>query len=100
MQTLACNDVQDGIPEVRLNRPESLDAINPTLIGELTGVFQGPRHDRRIRVVILAGDGKGICAGAAAGGRLAIALACDMRIALEDARFGAAHAHQQQCAIR
>ncbi|MBK6287682.1 MAG: enoyl-CoA hydratase/isomerase family protein [Gammaproteobacteria bacterium] len=140
MTTIACNELDDGILEVRLNRPERLNAINPALIGELIEVFRGLQRDRQIRVVILTGAGKGFCAGAdlqefvapggipgtagmsqlgfvykfqeylaelmlaihecdkpviaavngaAVGGGLAIALASDIRIASDRARFGA-----------
>lgn len=140
MQTLACNELDDGILEVRLNRPERLNAINPTLIGEVIDMFRGLQRDRRTRVVILTGAGKGFCSGAdlqefvapggipgtdgmsqlgfvykfqeylaemmlaihecdkpviaavngaAVGGGLAIALASDIRIASDKARFGA-----------
>lgn len=139
MSTIECHTPEDGILGVRLNRPQRLNALNPTLIGELIELFRGLQRDRSTRVVILGGNGRGFCAGAdlqefvapggipgtenmsrlgfiykfqeyltelmlcihecdkpviaavngaAVGGGLAIALACDIRIAAADARFG------------
>lgn len=64
MKTVICREIEAGILEVRMNRPERLNAINAALIEELLGVFQGLQHDRKTRVVILAGEGKGFCSGA------------------------------------
>lgn len=137
---LTCNSLEAGILEVRMNRPERLNALNPGLIGELIAVFRGLQQDRQTRVVILTGAGKGFCAGAdlqefvapggipgtsgmsqlgfvykfqeylaelmlaihecdkpviaavngaAVGGGLGLALASDIRIACEAAKFGA-----------
>lgn len=137
---LTCNSLEAGILEVRMNRPERLNALNPGLIGELIAVFRGLQQDRQTRVVILTGAGKGFCAGAdlqefvapggipgtagmgqlgfvykfqeflselmlaihecdkpviaavngaAVGGGLGLALASDIRIASEAAKFGA-----------
>lgn len=137
---LACTRLEAGILEVRMNRPERLNALNPGLIGELIAVFRGLQQDRQTRVVIFTGAGKGFCAGAdlqefvapggipgttgmsqlgfvykfqeylselmlaihecdkpviaavngaAVGGGLGLALASDIRIASEAAKFGA-----------
>ncbi len=140
--TVLQNKIEDGILEIRLNRPERLNALNETLTGELTHIFRELNLNREIRVVVLTGEGKGFCAGAdlqsstsapgsipgtegmgqlgyvykyqeyladlmlaihecdkpviaaingaAVGGGLAIALASDIRIAAEKAKFGAA----------
>ncbi|MCU0969473.1 MAG: enoyl-CoA hydratase-related protein [Rubrivivax sp.] len=64
METIACRTPEEGILEVRLNRPERLNALSTTLAGELLQVFEGLQQDRRTRVVILTGAGTGFCAGA------------------------------------
>ncbi|MGD0189636.1 MAG: enoyl-CoA hydratase-related protein [Rhizomicrobium sp.] len=48
---------------VTMNRPERLNALNRKLVEELRALFVGLywRHD--IRVVVLAGAGRGFCAG-------------------------------------
>lgn len=64
MDTVVCREIEDGILEVRMNRPDRLNAINPALIADLIEVFEGLENDRRTRVVILTGAGKGFCSGA------------------------------------
>ena len=139
-ETLKVSEVDPEILEVRLNRPDRLNAINATMIAELIDVFESLNNDRHTRAVILAAEGRGFCSGAdmqepsapgaipgsegmgelgfvyrfqeyltravlaihecdkpvigaiggvAVGGGLAFALACDVRIVSEQARFGA-----------
>jgi len=64
MDTVICRRLEEDILEVRLNRPERLNALTAPLVGELLGVFEGLRDDRATRVVVLTGAGKGFCAGA------------------------------------
>ena len=64
MNTVVCRTLEEGILEVRMNRPERLNALNPALVGDLLAVFHGLQQDRKTRVVILTGEGKGFCAGA------------------------------------
>jgi len=54
---------EDGVDRVTLNRPESLNALDPTLIDALNGYFQGLQRNRTTRVVVLKGAGKNFCAG-------------------------------------
>jgi enoyl-CoA hydratase len=141
MANVLQKQLENGILELRLNRPDRLNALNEALTGELAEVFRDLNHNREVRVVILTGEGRGFCAGAdlqasgvpgsipgtkgmsqlgyvykyqeyladmilaihecdkpviaavngaAVGGGLAIALASDIRIACEHAKFGAA----------
>lgn len=48
---------------VTMNRPESLNALNPDLVEALATYFESlyRRHDRRI--VVLQGAGRGYCSG-------------------------------------
>ena len=48
---------------VTMNRPDSLNALNPALVEALASYFEGlyRRHDRR--VVVLRGTGRGFCSG-------------------------------------
>ncbi|WP_423969120.1 enoyl-CoA hydratase/isomerase family protein [Candidatus Binatus sp.] len=127
----------DGVDRVTLNRPDSLNALDPALIDALNDYFQSLQRNRTTRVVVLKGAGPAFCAGLdlkeqnrggtglgasttdtvesqrrmsdlvvamrrapqpfiaairgpAAGGGFALALACDVRIAGESARFNAA----------
>ncbi|HVN42757.1 MAG TPA: enoyl-CoA hydratase-related protein [Steroidobacteraceae bacterium] len=56
--------LEEGILEVRLNRPDRLNALTAPLVGEVVEAFESLRDDRSTRVVILTGEGKGFCAGA------------------------------------
>lgn len=63
-QTLALSAPDEGILEVRMNRPATLNALNAGMAGELTEVFEALNNDRDTRVVILTGEGRGFCSGA------------------------------------
>ncbi len=64
MSTIKQTVISEGIKEVRLNRPEALNAITPELLGEIIAAFKQLNQDREIRAVILTGEGKGFCSGA------------------------------------
>jgi enoyl-CoA hydratase/carnithine racemase len=53
----------DGVDRVTLNRPESLNALDPAMIGALNAYFEGLQRNRRTRVVVLKGAGPAFCAG-------------------------------------
>lgn len=60
----------DGIVEVRLNRPEKLNALNDGMYAMLTDVFGQLHEDPEVRAVILTGEGRGFCSGSDIGGML------------------------------
>ena len=53
----------DGVDWVTLNRPESLNALDPAMIDALNTYFQGLQRNRDTRVVVLKGAGANFCAG-------------------------------------
>jgi enoyl-CoA hydratase/carnithine racemase len=53
----------DGVDRVTLNRPESLNALDPAMIDALNDYFQGLQRNRSTRVVVLKGAGANFCAG-------------------------------------
>ena len=59
-----CEVGEDGVAEVRLNRPDALNALNMALRQELAATFAGLHDDERVRCVILTGDEKAFAAGA------------------------------------
>jgi enoyl-CoA hydratase/carnithine racemase len=62
MSLVSCT-VTDGIAQVRLDRPEKLNALTLPLLDELVGTAQRLRGDRSLRAVVLAGEGDSFCAG-------------------------------------
>jgi methylglutaconyl-CoA hydratase len=50
--------------EVRLNRSEMRNAFNDAVIAELDAAFARLEQDDALRVVVLAGHGTALCAGA------------------------------------
>jgi len=55
--------IEDHIAEVRLNRPEKLNALNPTMFEELTEIALQLADNRDVRAVVLCGEGRVFCAG-------------------------------------
>lgn len=56
---------QEGaVLTVALNRPAVHNALTPTMIGELTAVFQTMSSREDVRVVVLTGNGRSFCTGA------------------------------------
>ncbi len=52
-----------GVSRITLNRPESRNALNNTLRGELYSQLEANDRDADIRVTIIRGAGKAFCAG-------------------------------------
>ncbi|MGQ9657925.1 MAG: enoyl-CoA hydratase/isomerase family protein [Fimbriimonadales bacterium] len=52
------------ITRITLNRPDTHNAFDETLIAELTEAFESLREDAATRMVVLQGAGKSFCAGA------------------------------------
>lgn len=52
-----------GVAELRLNRPERLNALDPGLLEQLRQALDVIAEDARIRCVLLTGTGRGFCAG-------------------------------------
>lgn len=57
-------DVTGGIATLTLNRPEQLNAFDPTMLAELCAAFDLSDADDAVKVVIVTGAGRAFCAGA------------------------------------
>jgi len=55
--------VEDYIATITLNRPESLNAFNDTMLDEWVDAIESAKKDPKVRVVIVTGAGKGFCSG-------------------------------------
>jgi len=53
----------DGIAQVRLTRPDKLNALDEAMFGALIDAGSALFDMRGLRCVVLAGEGKGFCAG-------------------------------------
>ena len=61
--TLLVATTSDGVRTITLNRPDRLNAVNPTLSLELPAALAEAARDDAARVVVLTGAGRGFCAG-------------------------------------
>lgn len=57
-------DMTDGIAEIRLNRPQRLNAVTQQLYDELNAALSRAEADRDARVVLVTGEGRAFCVGA------------------------------------
>ncbi len=55
---------QDGVCIVRINQPQTLNALNTTVLRELDAAFEEIGGDGDVSAVILTGEGKAFVAGA------------------------------------
>jgi enoyl-CoA hydratase/carnithine racemase len=55
--------VIDGIADVRLNRPDKINALDLAMFHAVVDAGEGLKGERGVRVVVLSGEGRGFCAG-------------------------------------
>ncbi|HWO47511.1 MAG TPA: crotonase/enoyl-CoA hydratase family protein [Solirubrobacterales bacterium] len=55
--------MDNGIADVRLNRPDKLNALDQAMFRGIVDAGEGLKADRNVRVVVLSGEGRGFCAG-------------------------------------
>ncbi|MCU0648280.1 MAG: enoyl-CoA hydratase-related protein [Gemmatimonadaceae bacterium] len=54
---------ESGVRTITLNRPERLNAVNPSLALELPAALREAHADDEVRVIVLTGAGRAFCAG-------------------------------------
>jgi enoyl-CoA hydratase/carnithine racemase len=54
---------RDGVATLTLNRPQQMNLLTSGMLDALQKEFDSLKNDQNIRVVILAANGKGFCAG-------------------------------------
>lgn len=56
-------DIREGVARLTLHRPDRLNALTPVMLDLLLEQLQAASVDPDIRCVVLAGSGRGFCAG-------------------------------------
>ncbi len=56
-------EVSDGVADVRLNRPEKYNALSGAMFSAIIDAGERLAEDKRVRAVVLSGNGRGFCAG-------------------------------------
>ena len=64
MNEVRVDELEEGIVQITLNRPEALNAITPEWVEAFHAALDRLESDRAIRVAIVTGAGRGFCAGA------------------------------------
>jgi enoyl-CoA hydratase/carnithine racemase len=56
-------EIHDGVADVRLNRPDRLNAVDTGMFRALVEAGESIKADPSVRAVVLSGNGKGFCSG-------------------------------------
>ena len=56
-------EIADGVAEVTLNRPDKLNALDPAMFEAIIAAGENLSRTMGLRAIVLAGAGKGFCAG-------------------------------------
>ena len=55
--------IEDGVADVRLDRPEKMNALDLAMFEALGSTGKELQSDRSLRAVVLSGEGRAFCAG-------------------------------------
>lgn len=55
--------IDGGVADVRLNRPEKINAVDTAMFMALAEAGEALKADSSVRAVVLSGEGRGFCAG-------------------------------------
>jgi enoyl-CoA hydratase/carnithine racemase len=62
-QPILLREDRDGVCTLTMNRPQQMNLLTGEMLSALQREFDSFKNDKRVRVVVLAGAGKGFCAG-------------------------------------
>ncbi len=63
MSELVTIDIQNGVADVRLNRPEKYNALSQDMFKAIIEAGESLAGNNELRAVVLSGNGRGFCAG-------------------------------------
>ena len=63
MSDRVSTSVNNGIADVRLNRPDKMNALDQAMFHGIVDAGEALKGDPSVRVVVLSGEGRGFCAG-------------------------------------
>lgn len=55
--------IEGGVADVRLNRPDKMNAVDAAMFAELVEAGEKLKNDPSVRAVVLSGEGRAFCAG-------------------------------------
>jgi enoyl-CoA hydratase/carnithine racemase len=55
--------IEAGVADVRLNRPDKLNAVDGAMFRALVDAGESLKADPSVRAIVLSGEGRGFCAG-------------------------------------
>ena len=56
--------IEGGVADVKLSRPDKMNALDQAMFRALVETGRALGSDRSVRAVVLSGEGRGFCAGA------------------------------------
>lgn len=87
-------EIHQGVADVRMNRPDKLNALDPEMFEALANTGARLAGDRSVRCVVLSGEGRAFCAGLDFAGFAAQGGDGPRRLLGHDARFIGNHAQR------
>lgn len=55
--------IDGGVADVRLDRPDKINALDPAMFAAIVATGESLKVDASVRAVVLSGEGRGFCAG-------------------------------------
>ena len=55
--------IDSGVADVRLNRPDKINALDPAMFAAIVEAGESLKSDTSVRAVVVSGEGRGFCAG-------------------------------------
>ena len=55
--------IDGGVADVRLDRPDKINALDPAMFEAIVATGESLKQDPSVRAVVLSGEGRGFCAG-------------------------------------